>query len=227
MKLANDTLTILQNFASINQNIEFKQGKKLRTMSSGKTVLASATIPDEFPQTFCVHDLNQFLVVYSLNKDTELTFDDKNIIFKAGKSKTKYRMTEKSTIVVPPEKELQLPSKDVSFTLTETDLAALLKATSVLKSPHVSIESDGDKIFAKAFDAKDNSAHTNSIEVAEGNGKTFSFVFLPENFKMIPGSYDVEISAKGLASFSNTKIEIDYFIAMEAKFSEFDGKKVA
>ena len=218
MKLANETLTVLQNFASINQNIEFKQGKKLRTISPGKTVLANATIPDEFPQNFCVHDLNQFLVVYSLNKDTELSFDDKNIIFKAGKSKTKYRMTEKSTIVVPPEKELALPSVDVEFTLTETDLAAILKATSVLKSPHIGVESDGEKIFVKAFDAKDNSAHTNSLEVASGNGKTFNFVFLPENFKMIPGNYDVKISSKGLASFSNTKTEIDYFIAMEAKF---------
>ena len=80
---------------------------------------------------------------------------------------------------------LPISSVDVEFTLTETDLAAILKATSVLKSPHIGVESDGEKIFVKAFDAKDNSAHTNSIEVAEGNGKSFSFVFLPENFKMI------------------------------------------
>lgn len=226
MKLTSETLTVLQNFAAINQNIEFKEGKKIRTISPGKTVLANATLNDEFPQTFCVHDLNQFLVVYSLNKDTELTFDDKNIIFKAGKSKTKYRMTEKSTIVVPPDRELTLPSVDVSFTLPETDLAAILKTASVLKSPHIGITSDGEKISVTAFDAKDTSAHTNAIEVAEGNGKPFSFVFLPENFKMIPGSYDVEISSKGLASFKNTKVEIDYFIAMEQKFSTFEDKKV-
>ena len=91
MKLSAGTLSVLQNFASINQNIEFKTGKKIRTISSGKTVLAEAVLSDEFPQDFCVHDLNQFLVVYSLNKDTEIDFDDKNIIFKAGKSKTKYR----------------------------------------------------------------------------------------------------------------------------------------
>ena len=101
MKLANETLTVLQNFASINQNIEFKQGKKLRTISPGKTVLASATIPDEIPQTFCVHDLNQFLSVHSLNKETELDFDTQHVIFKSGRSKTKYRTTAKNMIVSP------------------------------------------------------------------------------------------------------------------------------
>jgi len=54
----------------------------------------------------------------------------------------------------------------------------------------------------------------------------FNFVFLPENFKMIMGSYDVEISSKGLAHFKNTKVDIQYYIAMEAKYSTFDNKKV-
>ena len=226
MKLTSDTLTVLQNFAAINQNIEFKQGKTIKTISSGKTVLASATIQQEIPETFCIHDLNQFLVVYSLNKDTEIEFDDKNIVFKSGKSKTKYRKTEKSTIVTPPDRELKLDKVDVSFTINEADLAAILKTASVLKSPHIGVSSDGEKISLVSFDAKDNSAHTNSIEIADASGVQFNFVFLPENFKMIMGSYDVEISSKGLAHFKNTKVDIQYYIAMEAKYSTFDNKKV-
>ena len=58
MKLSNETLTVLKNFASINQGIQFKQGKKIKTMSSGKSVLAEANLKDEFPQDFCVYDLN-------------------------------------------------------------------------------------------------------------------------------------------------------------------------
>ena len=226
MKLSAGTLSVLQNFASINQNIEFKTGKKIRTISSGKTVLAEAVLSDEFPQDFCVHDLNQFLVVYSLNKDTEIDFDDKNIIFKAGKSKTKYRKTEKNTIVVPPDRELTLPSTEASFTLNEQDLAAVLKTASVLKSPHIAFESDKDNIFVSTFDAKDSSAHTNSIEVASGNGNEFKFVFMTENLKMIPGTYDVKVSSKGLASFKNTKLDIQYFIAMEDKDSTFNGERI-
>ena len=113
MKLSNETLTVLKNFAGINSGIEFKQGNKISTISSTKTVLAKATLKDEFPQNFCIYDLNQFLSVHSLNKDTELDFDSQNVIFKAGRSKTKYRMTAKNMIVSPPDKELKLPSVEI------------------------------------------------------------------------------------------------------------------
>ena len=46
MKLSNETLTILKNFASINSGLEFKEGNKLATMSPTKSVLAKATIGD-------------------------------------------------------------------------------------------------------------------------------------------------------------------------------------
>ena len=60
MKLSNETLNVLKNFAGINSGIEFKSGNKLSTISSTKTVLAKATLKDTFPQDFCIYDLNQF-----------------------------------------------------------------------------------------------------------------------------------------------------------------------
>lgn len=221
MKLSNDTLTILKNFAGINSGIEFKAGNQLSTISPGKTVLAKAVLKDSFPEDFCVYDLPQFLSVHSLNKDPEIEFDDSNVIFKSGKSKIKYRKTAKEMIITPPDKDLSLPSVDVSFKLTDEVLASILKSASVLQSPHIAVYSDGMSIYLQSFDAKDDSAHTDSIEVADGNVSLFKAVFLTENLKMIPGSYDVEISSRGLASFKNTIQEVDYWIAIEAKESNF------
>ena len=217
MKLSNETLTVLKNFSSINQGIQFKQGTKLTTVSAGKTVLAQANLKDEFPQDFCVYDLNQFLSVHSLHKDSDLSFDDSNVIFKSGRSSTKYRKTAKEMIVTPPEKEITLPSVDVSFTLSEEDYNNIMKVASVLSSPHSAVESDGDAVQLVAFDALDNSAHTNSIQVGEGNGKKYKIVFKTENIKLIPGSYAVQISFKGIGHFKNTKEDIQYWIAFEAK----------
>lgn len=221
MKLSNDTLTILKNFASINSGLEFKQGNKLATMSPTKTVLAKATIKDSFPQDFCIYDLNQFLSVHSLYKDADLDFDDVNVIFKSGRTKTKYRKTSKTMIVTVPEKELNLPTVEVSFTLKEEDFSSIMKSASVLQSPNVAIESDGEKVSVTCFNSADDSAHTNSTEVAEGNGKKFKAVFSTENLKMIPGSYDVEISSKGLALFKNSNGNLQYWIAIESKDSKF------
>lgn len=217
MKLSNETLAVLKNFSAINQGIQFKKGTKLTTVSAGKTVLAQATLKDEFPQDFCVYDLNQFLSVHSLHKDSELSFDDSNVIFKSGRSSTKYRKTAKEMIVTPPEKEISLPSVDVSFTLTEEDYANIMKVASVLSSPHIAVESDGEAVQLAAFDALDDSAHTNSIQVGKGDGKKYKIVFKTENIKLIPGSYSVEISFKGIGHFKNTKDAIEYWIAFEAK----------
>lgn len=221
MKLSSETLTVLSNFAKLNPGIEFKKGNILRTISSGKTVLAKTTLKDEFPQDFCVYDLPQFLLVYNLNKDTEIDFDDTNVIFKSGRNKVKYRKSQKDVIVVPPDKELNLPSTDVTFTLTQEDFASLLGTAAALQSPHIAVESSGDKIYLTSFDATNDSAHINSIEVGAGNGKKFKSVFLTENLRLIPGTYEVEISEKGLASFKNKNQDIQYWVAVEAKFSKF------
>lgn len=221
MKLSNDTLTILKNFSGINSGIEFRSGTHLSTMSPGKTVLAKANLKDSFPDGFCVFDLNQFLSVHSLFKDPEISFDEYNIIFSSGKSETKYRKTAKEMIVTPPEKDLTLPSVDVEFKLTEDVFASIMKSASVLQSPNIAVESDGEKIYLTCFNAKDDSAHTNSTEVGDGNSTVFKAVFLTENWKMIPGTYDVKISSRGLAEFNHTTQEVDYWIAIEAKESKF------
>ena len=188
MKLSNDTLTILKNFSSINTGIEFKSGNVLSTISPGKTILAKATLKDTFPEDFCVYDLNQFLSVHSLNKDTEIDFDDMNVIFKSGKSKIKYRKTAKEMIITPPDKELSLPSVDASFVLSEDTFSSIMKSASILQSPHIAVESVGGKLYISCFDAKDDSAHTNSIEISDSSTDDFKLVFFTENLKMIPGS---------------------------------------
>ena len=190
-------------------------------MSGGKTILAKATVKDEFPQDFCVYDLNQFLSIHSIGKDTELDFDDKNIIIKAGKNEISYRKTEKSMIVTPPDKELKLPSSEISFSLSEEELASILKATAILQSPNISVQSDGDTVNIVSCNVEDSSAHTNSFRVGEGNGTSYKMVFLADNLKLIPGSYDVEISSKGLSHFKNKNVDIQYWVATEAKYSKY------
>jgi hypothetical protein len=222
MKLSNETLNVLKNFAGINSGIEFKKGNTIKTISSTKTVLATATLKDDFPQDFCVYDLNQFLSVHSLSKDTELDFDTQHVIFKSGRSKTKYRTTAKNMIVSPPDKELKLPSVDGSFTLNQEDLTQALKNASVLGAPNIAFESDGSQISVTVFNAKDDSAHTNTTQIGEDTqGKKFKAVFLTENFKMIPDTYVIEISKAGLADFKNKTGDLQYFIAIEAKESTF------
>lgn len=223
MKLSENTVNVLKNFASINPGIEFKKGKVLSTVSITKTIMAKATIEDEITEDFCVYDLNQFLSSYFFKDNSTLEFDEENIYFKSGKSKLKYVKTPKNLITTVPEKKITLPSVDAEFTLSEEDYKEIVKSASILEGENIIFESTGGKIYATSCTLGPTGnpiSHSNSIEVGESD-KIFKAVFLRDNFKMLPGHYDVQISSKGFASFSSTKDDLDYWIAVEVKLSTF------
>ncbi len=80
MKLSDNTLTILKNFAGINNSILVKQGNKLRTISVAKNILAEANITEEFPRDFAIYDLNQFLNGLGLHQDPDLDFTEESYL---------------------------------------------------------------------------------------------------------------------------------------------------
>lgn len=224
MKLSEQTVNLLKNFSTINSGLYFTKGNTIRTMSPQKNVLCEAVVEDTFPQDFAVYDLNNFLSVLSLSKDSDIEFTDTSAVIKclAGRSKINYRFTEKSMITVPPDKNLTLPSVDVKFTLTEDDLAWIMKTSSILSSPNVAVSSDGDTASIWCFDEKDSSQPTNSVDVGLPADKKYRLIFKTDNLKLIPGSYEVEISSKGIAHFKNTTKNIQYWIAIEST-SSFGG----
>jgi hypothetical protein len=218
MKLSTDTLSVLKNFASINQGIMFKKGKTLRTVSPHKNVMAEATVSDDFPTDFGVYDLNNFLSVLSLHKDNpSLDFQDNNVVISGlqGRSKIKYRFCAPHMIVAAPDKPIAMPEPEISLTLTQEDFDWIMKASAVLSSPCISVESDGEKLSITTFDPTNDAAHTDSLEITTSK-KKFKMIFKVENLKMISGSYDVKISSKGISNFKHKTLNLQYWIATEA-----------
>jgi len=225
MKLSNETVAILKNFGAINQGILFKPGKTLKTVSSHKNILAEVSIKEDIPAEFGIYDLNNFLSVISLHKDDpSFEFDEKQvtIVGNKGRSKIKYRFTPSNMIVTPPEKQLTMPDAEIKFDLTAEDFDWVMRAASVLSSPQVAIESDGKKVSIVTLDLQNDSAHTDALEISEGNGNKFKMVFKTENItKIMPGSYDVFISSKGISHFKNKTVPLQYWVTTEAG-SEFE-----
>ena len=220
MKLSNETVAILKNFGAINQGILFKPGKTLKTVSSHKNILAEVSIKEDIPAEFGIYDLNNFLSVISLHKDDpSFEFDEKQvtIVGNKGRSKIKYRFTPSNMIVTPPEKQLTMPDAEIKFELTAEDFDWVMRAASVLSSPQVAIESEGKKVSIVTLDLQNDSAHTDALEISEGNGNKFKMVFKTENItKLMPGSYDVYISSKGISHFKNKNVPLQYWVTTEA-----------
>ena len=228
MKLSDNTVQILKNFSGVNQSLLFKEGNKLRTISPLSTIFVEATVAESFPKEFALYDLNKLLAKISLYKEADLSFEDDRLgIFDANKKKSdNIKYCSVKVIKTPPEKSISLGSSDCSFTLSQEDLEWMKKSAGISGSPNFVFESDGDTIKFTATDVKDNASDQSTIEIGAGDGKTtFHVVMKVDNFKLMDGSYEVEISKKGLAKFKHKNIDITYFIAIEAASSTFGEKE--
>ena len=215
MKLSDNTLNVLKNFAGINNSILVKEGNKLRTISVAKNILAEANISEEFPRDVSIYDLNQFLNGLSLHSDPDLDFTpDSYITIKEGKRRVKYFYADPQVIVAPPEKEITLPTEDVCFQLDSTALDKLLKAAAVYQLPDLSAIGENGVVKLVVRDKKNDTSNEYAVVVGETDS-VFTFNFRVENIKIIPGAYDVVVSSKLLSKFSNTRYDLQYYIALE------------
>ena len=215
MKLSDNTLTVLKNFASINNSILVKKGTHLRTISVAKNILAEADIAEEFPRDVAVYDLNQFLNGMSLHQDPDLDFkEDSYLTIREGRRKVKYFYADPAVIISPPDKEITLPTEDVHFQLESTSLEKLLKAAAIYQLPDLSLIGQNNEIRLVVRDKKNDTSNEYSIIVGETD-KQFVFNFKVENIKIIPGAYDVVVSTKLLSKFTNSNYNLTYYIALE------------
>ena len=224
MRLSEKTTKILQNFTSINQSLHFKEGNTLRTMSVMKNVLAEAQIEEYIPREFAIYDLPQFLNTLSLTATPSIDVSSNQshaTIKGTSNHQTKFFFCDPSVIVAPPEKKMELPSIDVEFNLSEQDLKSLLKASSIMQLPDLSVVGNGNSVEVIVSDRKNDTSNVYSLTV--GNTEhTFSFNFKIENIKTLIGGYTVQISKKNLAKFYSSSYKLTYFIALEpdSKFDE-------
>ena len=215
MRLSDKTLMLLKNFSTINQSILFKQGNSLRTISVMKNILAEATIEEDIPKDFGVYDLNQFLNALSLHQKPELDFkNDGYTVISEDRARSKYFFADPNVIISPPEKEITLPTEDVCFQLNTQQLDKLLIAAAVYQVPDLSVIGKDGNIDIVVRDKKNDTSNHFSVRVGE-TVNTFVFNFKVENIKILPGSYNVVVSSKLLSSFSNTDIDVKYYIALE------------
>ena len=215
MKLSENTLALLKNFAGINNSILVKKGNRLRTISVAKNILAEADISEDFPRDFAVYDLNQFLNGLSLHQDPDLDFtEDSHLTIREGKRRVKYFFADPNVIISPPEKEIQLPSQDVCFQLDSVTLEKLIKASAVYQLPDLSAVGEAGVIRLVVRDKKNDTSNEYSIVVGETD-EVFTFNFKVENIKIIPGSYDVVVSSKLISEFTSNKFDLKYYIALE------------
>ena len=230
MNLSNDTLNVLKNFASINPNIVFQPGQKLKTISESKTIMAQAEIVEDMPKEFGIYDLNEFLSVFNLIENPVLEFEDKSVLVSTAEGgsqisnhqKVRYYFSE-TDILTSPSKDIQMPNAELGVSLSEDILNQIRKAAAVLGHTELSLNGTNGLVTASVVNTQDSTSNSYTIELDKDNTckNDFNFIVSIPNLKLLPGDYFVSISSKLISNWTNGNYPIEYFIALE-KNSTFD-----
>ena len=146
--------------------------------------------------------------------DIDLRNESYMILREGNTTKVKFAFADPNVIISPPEKGIELPNSDVTFQLDSIQLQKLLKASSIYQLPDLAAVGNAKNITLTVRDKKNDNSNEFSLVVGETDS-IFEFNFKIENIKLIAGSYEVQISRKNLAKFTNSKYNLDYFIALE------------
>ena len=110
-----------------------------------------------------------------------------------------------------------MPSTEIKFNLSSDTLSEVTKAAAVIGVPDMVLESGELRVT----DKKNDTANSYSTQVIDNDDTTenYKFWFKVENLKLLPGSYDVQVSEKKISYFKNSNLDIEYFIALEPESS--------
>ena len=215
MKLSQNTFNLLKNFSGINQSISVKSGNTIRTISVAENILAEADVEETFPKNFSIYDLNEFLGGMSLMRGADMEFgSDHYVKIKNSRSAIKYFFADSSLIKQAPDQGIKVPSEDVNFVLSESDIQSLTRAAAVYQLPDFSVIGDGTDVTVVVRDKENDTSNTFSITVGKTTDE-FVLNMKVENLKLIKGDYDVVMSKRLISRFTNKSIPVTYWIALE------------
>ena len=213
--ISKPTIEVLKNFCSINKSIVIKPGNQIATLSINKNILAIADVEEQFESQISIYDLGVFLGGLSLFDQPKIDTSDSNYVTvsdQRGKSKTRFFYADPDVIVQPPDKELQMPSEDVQFTLEAGTLQSLQRAAAVYQVPDLCLYGENGILKLCVTDKKNETSNTFSMEVGESK-EDFCYCFKIENLKLLLCDYKVTVSKHNVAFFEGENVR--YWIALE------------
>lgn len=213
MKVSNETIQVLKNFASINSNILIRKGKTLATISTAKNIFARAEVSEDFPVEVPIYDLNSLLALLTLMENQEVEFGEKSLTISKDNGKFEYFYSSPSVIVAAPDKNIELDNH-FQFKMTAEEVNMLMKAAAITAAPTLSLSCKHQQVTLTVGDKKNDSANTFKKVIGPGI-EDFECFMAVENFKIIPDAYSVTVSKKKFFHFKHETKSIEYFIAME------------
>lgn len=203
MKISQETLHVLKTFSRIENSIRIEAGDTLDTaMSNGGSIQAMATVPDVFPSSFGIFNLQRFIATLSLFDEPEIDIDHLRLTIHDDKKVVKYTCANPDIVFKPKKRPVLRETAD--FDLPLDAFKNLRTALTVLGLPEVGIEGVDGGIFMTILDRKTPTADSYRVKVGENAGRDFSAVLSKESVLLLPadGDYQIRHDYRGMTQFS-------------------------
>ena len=219
MKLSQKTIKILKNYSTINNNISFKEGNQLKTISEQKNIFSMATIEETFEISAGIYDLNSFLSSLSAIVDPELEFGDSSVKINGMNGTFEYFYTDEELLTKLPK---TFPETETiyEFEITEDEIQTLMKTAAITASRFVSFVCDGEVVYTLVGNRENKSSNNFKNEIGE-HDKEFDIMIPVESLKMMPMKYNLKLVKSKTPKESksiilvNDEEQIQYFIASD------------
>lgn len=216
MKISNDTLQVLKNFASINTNIVFRPGRQLSTMSTAKNIFAIADIAEDIPRNVAVYDLNSLLALLTLGEGSEIQFGEESLnIAVDGGGEFEYYYSDERLVTSPPAgKSIELDNH-FQFKLSAADVQTISKAIAITASPNLFVTREDGQVTLSVQDKKNSRANSFKKKLGASEGPDFNAFIGVDIFKIIPDAYTVTVSQRKFLHFKHDSKPIQYWLACD------------
>jgi hypothetical protein len=194
-------------------------GSTLTTMSAMKNIVARSTVAETFEKDIAIYDLNEFLAALSLFESPELDFQENFVMMSnEGSSRSLKYFYSDPSVVTTVKRDITMPECEVSFKFSDKELSDITKAAAVIGVPDMVLENGSLRVTDKKNDTANHFAMEvdyNKMDHETTMSVDHKFWFKVENLKLMPGTYDVSVSANKISNFKNSNVDIEYFIALE------------
>ena len=151
--------------------------------------------------------------------DPQLEFTTSDFVnIKGGRQSAKYYFSDPEiTLKSAPERNVNFPGSDLEFNLSSDDLLALQKASAIYSLPDLTFfsEEGSDTIKLILRDKENDTSNTYDLTLAGSTTGTFSLDLKIENIRVLPGDYTVKVSKHLISEWTNTDVDLTYYIALE------------
>jgi hypothetical protein len=220
MKISSDTISLLKNYATINEMLQSSGGSVLLSATPLNDIWARATVTENFP-AFRFYNLKAFLATAAIfGPDAEFDFQQDFVEISKGNSRVMFNYADAAVMGRKVPDTLKFPESTISFEFTEKMINDLLKVAGTLSLDTFTILGTDEGITLVAYDEKtgDSTSNIYTVRVADNPTKReFELMSKIDRIMFLSGDYRIELVNEKAVRFIHSRKNVEYAIALSPK----------